>query len=84
MLTACACAGAPLAENMFRPLSEPMEAWHFDLGNPPQESARKTLDVAFTQSGRFNAVVFWFELQLGDGITLCTKPGCGKLDSLSI
>lgn len=70
-------AGAPLADNLFRPLSKPLEAWHFDLGSPPQESARRTLDVEFTASGRFNAVVFWFELQLGPGIQISTRPSCG-------
>ncbi|KAK9825810.1 hypothetical protein WJX74_009582 [Apatococcus lobatus] len=70
-------SGAPLADDLFRPLSGPLEVWHFDFGNPPQESARRTLDVEFTQMGRFNAVVFWFELHLGFGITVSTKPGCG-------
>ena len=70
-------AGAPLAHDMYRPLSKAMEAWHFDLGNPPLESARKILDVAFDQTGRFNAIVFWFELQLGEGITMSTRPGSG-------
>lgn len=68
--------GAQLADNLFRPLSKPLEAWHFDMGSPPQESARRTLDVEFTETGRFNAVVFWFELQLGPGIKISTEPGC--------
>ena len=45
---ACA-AGTPLADNMFIPLSEPMEVWHFDMLSPPEESNRRTLDVTFNR-----------------------------------
>ena len=49
-LKVSACdAGIPLTENMFTPLSEAMEVWHFDMLSPPEESDRKTLDVTFTQ-----------------------------------
>lgn len=44
--------GIPLADNMFVPLSAPMEVWHFDMLAPPDESDRKTLDVTFTRSVR--------------------------------
>ena len=67
-------AGAPLAEGMYTSLSEPVEAWHFDMLAPPEDSARKTIDLTFTGGGNFNALVFWFELQLVDGITLSTSP----------
>lgn len=59
---------------MYTPLSEPVEAWHFDLGTPPEASDRKHLDVQFTADGRMNAVVFWFKLHLIDGIELSTGP----------
>jgi len=36
-----ACAGAPLAAGMYTPLSEAVEAWHFDLAAPPEDSDRK-------------------------------------------
>jgi type III protein arginine methyltransferase len=59
---------------MYVPLSEPMEVWYFDLRAPPQDSARKTLDVEFTRDGTWNAVMFWFKLELAEGIELCTGP----------
>lgn len=67
-------AGAPLADGMYRPLSRPQEAWHFVMAAPPEDAESKTLDVTFTASGRLNAVVFWFELDLGSGIKLSTGP----------
>jgi hypothetical protein len=71
-------AGVPLAEGMYRPLSAAVEAWHFDFACPPDESGRKTLDLEFAADGRFNAVIFWYTLHLGDGITLTTAPGAAK------
>lgn len=69
-----ACAGVPLGEGLYRPLSQPQEAWHFDMRCPPEESARKTLDTEFTADGVFNAVVFWFTLHLFDGVTISSGP----------
>jgi protein arginine N-methyltransferase 7 len=34
-----------------------VEVWHFDFQNPPEESANKSVDLAFQRDGRFNAVV---------------------------
>ena len=70
----CKPAGAPLAPGFYRPLSEAAEAWHFSMAAPPADAESKTLDVTFTAGGRFNAVVFWFQLDLGGGITLSTGP----------
>lgn len=66
---------------MYRPLSEPIEAWHFDFMCPPEESGRKTVDIEFTADGRFNAVVFWYTLHLGQGITLSSGPGVINTES---
>lgn len=67
-------AGVPLADGFFRPLSAPQEAWHFAMAAPPQDAESKTLDLTFTAGGRLNAIVFWFELDLGGGIRLNTGP----------
>ena len=40
------CAGAPLADGMYTPLTAPVEAWHFDLAAPPEDSDRKCATVA--------------------------------------
>ena len=56
------------------PLAPPVEAWHFDFQNPPEESQTKTVDLAFERDGKFNAVVFWFTLNLIDDIKITTAP----------
>ena len=70
-------AGVPLAGGMYRALSAPIEAWHFDMRCPPEDSGRKTLDFEFTADGVCNAVVFWYTLQLSEGISLSSAPGEG-------
>lgn len=71
-------AGVPLGEGLYRPLSEPIEAWHFDMRCPPEESGRNTIDVEFTSDGICNAVVFWYTLELIDGITISSAPGASS------
>ena len=73
-LIAPLAAGVPLADGLFRPLSQPQEAWHFVMASPPQDAETKTLDVTFSADGRLNAIVFWFELDLGGGVRLSTGP----------
>ena len=67
-------AGVPLADGMYRPLTEPVEAWHFNMRCPPEESGHNTLDLAFTSDGIFNAVLFWYTLQLTPDITISSAP----------
>ncbi|MEW5319762.1 MAG: hypothetical protein WDW38_010893 [Sanguina aurantia] len=50
---------------ILKQLSDPQEAWYFDLACPPDCAARKTLDLTFTQDGIFSGVMFWYRLQLG-------------------
>lgn len=51
------------------------EAWHLDLTNPPSEAQAHTLDLSMTATGRFNAVIFWYEVQLYGDVRLIThKP----------
>ena len=57
------------------PLSDPVEAWHFDLRSPSEDSAERTVDLTLTRPGVLNAVVFWFTLHLINGIELSTGPG---------
>jgi hypothetical protein len=42
-------AGVPLAQERIVALSEPKEVWYFDLGNPPDRSDVKTVDIEFTR-----------------------------------
>ena len=66
-----------MAEGLCRPLSAAQEVWHFDFRGPPVCGERRQLDLAFTADGHFNAVRFWFTLDLGSGVTLSTAPGSG-------
>ena len=63
---------------MYTVLSHAMEAWHFDLRCPPESSSHKTVDLEFHSDGRMNAVLFWFELDLFNGITFSTSPQAVK------
>lgn len=67
-------AGAPLAGGMYRSLTDPIEAWHFNMRCPPEESGRKSLDLSFTADGIFNAVLFWYTLELTPNITISSAP----------
>ena len=59
---------------MYRPLTEPVEAWHFSMRCPPEESGRKSLDMHFIEDGIFNAVLFWHTLELAPGVTISSAP----------
>ena len=60
---------------MWEALSAPQEAWHFDLRCPPEDADRRTIDVIFERDGMFNAVLFWFKLELGPNESISTGPG---------
>jgi predicted RNA methylase len=64
-------------------LSRPAEAFHFDFyapselgedGKPREREVRLRLPVL--RSGRCNAIVWWFDLQLDEQTTLSAAPGC--------
>lgn len=55
------------------PLSDPVVAFHFDLRDPAETSDSKVVELPFTATGSWNAVAFWFELQLADGVTLSSR-----------
>jgi protein arginine N-methyltransferase 7 len=64
----------PAAAAAVVPLSPPVEAWHFDLGAPPDRAAAKEVDLTFTRGGRWNAVRFWFRLRLFGEVYLNSGP----------
>ena len=72
-------SATPIGPNAWVPLAPPVEVWHFDFQNPPEESDVKTVDMAFERDGKFNAVVFWYDLRLVDDVWLSTAPaGFGR------
>lgn len=62
-------------------LSEPASVWYFDFSNPPTRNDTKMIDLSFTQDGRMNAIMFWYEIHLfGDvyissGLDAAKEPG---------
>ena len=66
-------SGVPVNPDSYRALSKPKEIWHFDLGNPPEASDQKFVDFEFTKDGTFNAVLFWFELNLIEDVKISTR-----------
>ena len=69
--------GVDFTEDAYVALSEPMQVFKFDMLMPPESSEQQTLDLTFFRRGRFNAVVFWYDLTLIDDITLSTRPNQG-------
>ncbi len=65
-------AGTPFDAESVVPLSDPVEVWYFDLGSSPDASASKTVDLTFSNGGRFNAVMFWFKLHLYGDVHVST------------
>lgn len=65
-------SGTSLNLDAIQPLSDPVAVWYFDFGAPPTKSDTKIIDVEFTADGRFNAVMYWYELNLFGDITLST------------
>lgn len=68
-------AGIDLFENAYITLSDPVQVFQFDFLMPPDCSEKKTIDLTFTKRGKFNAVVFWYEMTLIDDVKISTKPG---------
>lgn len=66
--------GPTFCKDAYVPLSSPFEVWHLDMLNPPEECDQKTIDVQFERSGTWNAVMFWYDLHLAEGIHLSTGP----------
>ncbi|KYF42927.1 tetratricopeptide repeat-containing protein [Toxoplasma gondii ARI] len=74
--------GVDLDEEAFVPLGDPFEAWEFDFSentladqaSPLFARATKELTVNITHTGELNAVVFWFELEVDELLTISTAP----------
>ena len=66
--------GPTFNKDAYVPLSSPFPVWHFDMLNPPEDYDQKTIDVQFERSGTWNAVLFWYDLHLAEGIYLSTGP----------
>jgi len=64
-----------LSREDHRLLSGPFPAFDFDFREAVPATGRKRIDVAATASGNVQAVAVWYDLHLGDAISLSTAPG---------
>ena len=62
--------GTAFSPDAITPLSDVVEAFHFNLNVPPDSSNSVQVDLAFQRDGIFNAVMFWFDAALYDDIVL--------------
>lgn len=70
--------GSPLDYSKIKILSEPVSVWYFDFKSPPESSDVKNVDVEFIKEGRFNAVMYWYDLHLWGDVHICTGPEVAK------
>ncbi|CAK4157014.1 unnamed protein product [Aphanomyces euteiches] len=47
----------------------------FDFATPYDSLVAKSTSLSATSSGRIDAVVMWWSVDFGDGVTYCTAPG---------
>jgi len=59
-------------------LNKPVEALNIDLLNDPLNARSETMSVEIIRPGICHAVVFWFKLNLSDGVTLENSPNNTK------
>lgn len=70
--------GPPLDQSKIKTLSEPVPIWYFDFKSPPESSDVKNVDVEFTKEGRFNAVMYWYDLHLWGDVHINSGPEVAK------
>ncbi len=56
-------------------LSEPFEVFRFDFEREAIAASRKKISVPVTRDGRCHAVIFWFDMQLDEEISISNEPG---------
>ncbi|MEU7035020.1 50S ribosomal protein L11 methyltransferase [Streptomyces sp. NPDC046237] len=72
-LTSLEYFSTTLTNYRHRPLTDPVEIFHFDFAQDIEPTARH-FDVTPLDNGAAHAVVMWFELDLAEGITLSNSP----------
>lgn len=64
-----------LAAFEYAALTEPFEVFRFDFARELIRPARKKFVVPVTRDGACHAVVFWFDMQLDEEISISNGPG---------
>lgn len=57
------------------PLTDPFEVFHFDFANGTILPERKTITVRGQRDGTAQCIVFWFNMQLDETISIANEPG---------
>ncbi|HEX8853403.1 MAG TPA: 50S ribosomal protein L11 methyltransferase, partial [Pyrinomonadaceae bacterium] len=64
-----------LAAFEYEALTAPFEVFRFDFGCELILPSHKTISVPVTRAGTCHAVVFWFDMQLDEEISISNEPG---------
>ena len=64
-----------LAAFDYTPLTEPFEVFHFDFENGSIVPDRKTISIRGQRDGVGQCVIFWFNMQLDQKISITNEPG---------
>lgn len=64
-----------LAAFEYAALTEPFEVFRFDFARELIRPVRKKLVVPITRDGACHAIVFWFDMQLDEEISISNEPG---------
>jgi type II protein arginine methyltransferase len=59
----------------YKPLTEPFVAFTFDFMADAHTASVRNIDVPVLRSGICHAVVFWFDMQLDEELSLSNRPG---------
>lgn len=57
------------------PLTDPFEVFHFDFANSTIVPEQKTITVRGQRDGTGHCMVFWFNMQLDETISISNEPG---------
>jgi Ribosomal protein L11 methyltransferase (PrmA) len=64
-----------LAAFDYTPLTDRFEVFHFDFANGTIIPTRKTISVRAQRDGTSQCVIFWFDMQLDQKISISNEPG---------
>lgn len=57
------------------PLTDPFEVFHFDFVNGTILPEQKTISVRAQRDGTAQCIVFWFDMQLDETLSISNEPG---------
>ncbi len=64
-----------LAAFEYTPLTDPFEVFHFDFAGGAIMAEQKTITVKTKREGTGHCIIFWFDMQLDEEISISNEPG---------